>query len=51
MIINDNGVYREMTEEEIAKHNSEFTDSEISIEERLSDIEGAILELAALIGG
>ena len=53
MRINENGVYRDMMEEEISAYNAakEEEEIEISAEERIADIEGAILELAAIVGG
>ena len=53
MKINDNGVTREMTAEEIAEYErmvAEMPQSEPSPEERMEQIEAALIELAAMLG-
>lgn len=54
--INDNGVIREMTAEEIAEMELLMADapkfeSEPSPDERMTQIEAALIELAAMMAG
>ena len=52
--INDNGITREMTAEEIAEMErmmAEMPMPEPTPEERMNEIEAALIELAALLGG
>lgn len=49
-----NGVYRDMTDEEIAEWEQSMPDTpapEPTAEERLDEIEAALIELAAILGG
>ena len=46
----DNGIYRDMTEEEIASHaDVPQIEREITAEERIEALEAAILELAEVV--
>ncbi len=50
----ENGIYREMTAEEIAEMEAlaaEMPEPEITPEQRLDEIEAAMMELANMIGG
>lgn len=52
--ININGITREMTPEEIAEMEAfaaEMPEPEITQEERLDQIESAMMELAEMLGG
>ena len=50
MRVYDNGIYRDMTEEEIASHASvPQNETEITSEERIEALEAAILELAEVL--
>ena len=54
MKINDNGVTRDMTAEEIAeleKQTAALPEIEATPEERLDEIEAALIELAAMTTG
>lgn len=54
MRIYDNGVYRDATPEEIAAWEQETVQQptlEPTPEERLDEIEAALIELAAILGG
>jgi hypothetical protein len=52
--ININGITREMTEEEILEMeqlNSFLPEPEVTTDDRLNEIETALIELASLLGG
>lgn len=49
--INENGVTREMTADEIAAFESQKCNGDEPKDTRLDEIEAALLELAALVGG
>lgn len=52
--ININGVTRDMTAEEIAefeRRRSEIPESEPTADERMTQIESALIELAAMLAG
>lgn len=54
MKINDNGIVREMTPKEIAEHErmaAEFPSQEPTAEDRMNEIEAALIELAAMLAG
>lgn len=54
MRICKNGIYRDMTPEEIAEWEQSMSDipaPEPTAEERLDEIEAALIELAAILGG
>ena len=54
MKININGITREMTAEEEAEFLAEqenLPEPELSAEEKIAELEDALLELASLIGG
>ena len=54
MKINDNGITREMEPEEIAEMErmaAEMPASEPTPDERMNEIEAALIELAAMLGG
>ena len=54
MKININGVTREMTAEEISEHErmaAEMPQPEPTPDERMNEIEAALIELAAMLGG
>ena len=50
----ENGIYRDMTPEEVAEMEAlaaEMPEPEITQEERLDQIESAMMELAEMLGG
>lgn len=52
--INDNGITREMTPEEIAEMErmaAEFFPPEPTAEDRMNEIEAALIELASMLAG
>lgn len=51
MKINENGVTRDMTAEEIARFKAEELPAAVPEDSRLDEIEAALMELAALVGG
>lgn len=54
MKINDNGIIRDMTDEELAeleRMKAEMPEQPPTPEERMDEIEAAMIELAALIAG
>lgn len=54
MKININGITREMTDEEIARHEREEVESsthEPTPEDRIAVLEAALLEIGAMLGG
>lgn len=54
MRVYDNGIYRNATAEEIAEIErmaAETPAAELTTEERIAELEDAVIELAALIGG
>lgn len=54
MRVNDNGIYRDATPEEIAEMErlaSECQPPEDPNEKRMNEIEAALIELAAMLGG
>ena len=51
MKINENGITREMTEEEVKSFESQECNAAVPDDTRLDEIEAALMELAALVGG
>lgn len=51
MKINDNGITRDMTEEEVKAFKSQECLEDVPKDTRLDEIEAALMELAALVGG
>lgn len=51
MKINDNGITREMTADEISAFESQEIPPAVTEDTRLDEIEAALMELAALVGG
>ena len=51
MKINENGVTREMTADEIAAFESQEIPPAVTEDTRLDEIEAALMELASLVGG
>ena len=51
ILINENGVTREMTADEIEAFKSQECPDDVPKYTRLDEIEAALLELAALVGG
>ena len=49
MKINDNGITRDMTEEEVKSFESQECDAAVPDDTRLDEIEAALMELAALV--
>lgn len=51
MKINDNGITRDMTAKEIKAFESREIPPAVTDDTRLDEIEAALMELAALVGG
>lgn len=54
MKINDNGIVRDLTEKEIAEMEhmaAEFPAPEPTAEDRMNEIEAALIELASMLAG